>query len=326
METAAANSISRKHIHIINPASGRGESFISSVREQAKLTGSDFYISEKFGHVEKTVREALQKEPTAHIISYGGDGTVYEVVNGIMNSGCAATASFSVVPAGSGNDFSSYANSPALYNEKERPIDLIRVTSDGKTRYFANMMNIGFDCAVVRETYSLKKSPLFRGSMAYIAGVVKVLAVKKTIKANITLSGVESSSDCDVPLNKVISYDKDILLTACANGKFCGGGFMAAPLAEMTDGIMDVLVVNGVSRRKFLSLVGDYRSGTYINSDGKMKNNFYGTLSYIKCRKMEITGPEYFCLDGEIFETGSERTITAEVIPDAVRFIPTHIK
>ena len=187
-----------------------------------------------------------------------------------------------------------------------------------KRDYFANMMNIGFDCAVVKETYTLKKKPFLKGSAAYIAGVLKVLAVKKTIPAKIKLSGVVSL-DKKAPQEDIV-MEKNILLTACANGRYCGGGFNAASLAMLNDGLMDVLVVNDVSRAKFISIVGNYKKGDYITEDGSMMSSFKNVLDYYKCRRMEIVGPEMICLDGEVMETGREEAVVAEVYPGAVWF------
>ena len=308
----------RRHVHILNPTSGGKKYFDSSCRAIEKY-GGEKLVSEFPGHIRELTAELFSRDPFAHVVIYGGDGSVFEAVNGIMDSGNAVTASFSVIPNGSGNDFSTYANDSGDFKKSElTKIDLIKTNFGDETFYFANMMNIGFDCAVVKETYSLKKKPIFGGSMAYIAGVLKVLAVKKTFDAKICLSGCVSLSDNSAL--KDICKDKKLLLTACANARFCGGGFNAASLAMLTDGFMDVLIVNDVTRMKFLSLVGDYRTGDYISASGEIKTAFSDVISYIRCKKMEITGPELICLDGEIYETDREKRVTAEICPGAVWF------
>ena len=308
----------RRHVHILNPASG-GQKYYEAARRAVEKQKGEMLVSEKPGQLRELTAELFSRDPFAHAIVYGGDGSVYEAVGGIMDSGKNSTASFSVIPTGSGNDFSAYANDSGVFKKGElNKIDLVKTLCEGEARYFANMMNIGFDCSVVRETYTLKKNPLFQGTAAYIAGVLKVLAVKKTFAADISLNGCVSLADGSA-LDDV-HESKKILLTACANAQFCGGGFRAASLASITDGLMDVLIVNDVSRLKFISLVGDYHNGSYIESDGKIKDSFSQVISYHRCRKMELTGPEYICLDGEIYETDRERRISAEVCPGAVFF------
>ena len=291
------NVSERRHVHIINPNAG-SKKYYSAAVSAIEKSGEERLESTSGEHLRALVADLFRKDPFAHAIVYGGDGSVYEAVNGIMESGAAATASFSVFPAGSGNDFSTFANDKAGFKKAE--------------------LNIGFDCAVVKETYTLKKKPFLKGSAAYIAGVLKVLAVKKTIPAKIKLSGVVSL-DKKAPQGDIV-MEKNILLTACANGRYCGGGFNAASLAMLNDGLMDVLVVNDVSRAKFISIVGNYKKGDYISEDGSMRSSFKNVIDYYKCRRMEIVGPEMICLDGEVIETGSEEAVVAEVCPGAVWF------
>lgn len=308
------NVSERRAVHIINPTSGSGR-FYEAAKKAIENSGGEMLTSECPGHITELVRELFGKDPFAHAVIYGGDGTVHEAINGIMQSGANATASFSVIPSGSGNDFSAYVNDSGAFVKSElTPIDLIRVTSNGEERWCANVTNMGFDSDVVRETYTLKKFPLFRGSISYIVGVLKVLITKKTIPAAITIEGLCGDG------NSTETHEQNVLLTACANAQFYGGGFRAAPLASVTDGLMDVLIVNDISRTKFLSLVGDYKKGTFISENGELKEKFKQYLSYKQCRKITITGPEFYCIDGEVLPTGKDRRIEAEVMPHAVWF------
>ena len=308
----------RRQVHLVNPAAGGGR--VRAAAERAiRERGGELLESARPGHLTELVRELFRKDPYAHAVAYGGDGTVFETVNGIMQSGASDTASFSVIPAGSGNDFSAQANDSGVFPKGELVrIDAVKTEAGGEVRYFANMMNIGFDCAVVRRTVALKSKPLFRGKTAYIAGVVGELAKKKTTDARIRLEG------CFDPAmgtaEAVRTFEKKILLTAAGNGPFCGGGFRALPFASLTDGLLDVLVVNNVSRMKFVSLVGDYRSGAYMERDGVLKEKFRGVLDFVRCARMRVEGPEFICLDGEIFATGEDRLVTAEAVPGALWF------
>ncbi len=308
------NVSERRHVHIVNPSAGNRK-YYTAAAQAIKKSGEEMLESTSGDNLRELVADLFRRDPFVHAIVYGGDGSVYETVNGIMESGSAKTASFSIFPAGSGNDFSAFANDSGIFKKAElNKIDLISVTCGDRKNYFANMMNIGFDCSVVRETYQLKKNPLLHGSAAYIAGVVKTLAIKKTVPVKIKLSGCVSLWNGE-PIDDV-ELSKDILLTACANASFCGGGFKAAPLASVTDGLMDVLIVNDVSRSKFASLVGNYKKGDYIDENGFIKENFRGIIDYYHCRKMEISGTEAYCLDGEVMD--SVDNITAEVCPSSV--------
>jgi len=312
------NVSERRHVHILNPKSG-SQRHVEAARRAIEKTGGEILTSEYKGQITELTAELFAKDPFAHAVIYGGDGTVYEAVNGIMQSGKNATASFSVVPAGSGNDFSTYANDSGVFKKAElAPLDLIRTEAGGKVRYSANVTNMGFDSDVVMETYSLKKIPVFRGPIGYLAGVLKVLAKKKTISAKIIMEGC-ADHDGSPAAQEKMTFEQEILLTACANAQFYGGGFRAAPIASLTDGLMDVLVVNDVSRLKFLSMVGDYHNGTFIEENGELREKFRDILIYRKCRKITIDGPAWFCMDGEVLPTEGT-PITAETIQNAVWF------
>ena len=313
--------VSERHqVHIVNPAAGNGR-LIEAVRRAIANTNGEVRESAEPGDVTRLVRSLFEAEPTAHAVVYGGDGTVYEAVNGIMQSGANRTASFSVIPSGSGNDFSTHANDSGIHPKSVMtPIDVIRTESGTEVRYFANMMNIGFDCAVVAQTLRLKEKTFLRGSAAYIAGVAKELFVKKTTDVEITCTEcVDPADGSELP---DVHLRQKVLLTAAGNGSCCGGGFHALPLASLDDGYMDTLVVNDVSRLRFVALVGDYRAGTYVDEQGVLDERFKKILRFVRCRKMRITGPARFCLDGEIFPTGEDRTVEAEVIPHALNYVP----
>ena len=323
----------RQHVHIINPCAGDGRLY-EGVKKAVAQTGEEVRLTERPGDVTKICLEEIGKNPFVHLVVYGGDGTVHEAVNGIMQSKGSLTASFSVIPAGSGNDFSHYANHDAGYTPPDlHHIDVVKTTDgEGNVRYFANSLNMGFDGQVVLEADRYKHQKGLRGGSAYIAGVATVLMKKRPVPVKITMEGVQNFASggedkrTDGPwgtLTKQWTDDRlelegEILLTACANGPFCGGGFRGAPLCSLEDGLMDVLVVQNITRRKFISMVGAYRSGSYITSDGVIAPRFREVLTYYQCRKMHIAADEICCLDGEV--CGKALDLTVEVIPEAVWF------
>ena len=310
----------RQYIHIVNPAAGGGR-HLKAARTAVETTGGTLLESKHPGNLAELICENAARDPYAHFVIYGGDGTVFEAVNGIIRSGKNRTVSFSVIPAGSGNDFSAHVNdSGKLEKYALTPIAAVLTRSDGEERYYANMMNIGFDCNVVRATASLKKNPLFRGGAAYIAGAAKELVKKKTTDAEIVLENCVDPETGETAPARV--FRQKILLTAAGNGSHCGGGFNSLPLAEADDGLLDVLVVNDVSRRTFVALVGDYRAGTYLDENRALKPPFREILRFIRCSRMTVKGPEYFCLDGEVFPTGEEKTVEAEVCPRCLLYVP----
>ena len=288
-----------KIIQIINPKAGHGHA------EAVQLSKDDIirYKTTGIGDAQQAVsRFCSQYDDEIHFIVCGGDGTINEVVNGIMDAGANDRCYFSVAPTGSGNDFVRN-----FKNEKvKRRIDLIKYNG----RYAVNMLNIGFDCSVVEKTHLYKNKKLISGSMAYILGIGNVLFHKMGNDFKITITDENGAE---------IEYNDTCLLTAIANGSFCGGGFNALPLAELDDGLLDMLIVDNISRTKFFTLVGDYRAGTYIDTETReIKAKFKNILNYYRCKKVKIDGISMICADGEL-ETAS--SVEIEIVPLAINYI-----
>jgi len=301
-KTDLPNVNERRQIHLINPTACGGK-HAAAAKRLAEQTKGEVVLSQYSGFAEDYAAELFSKDPYAHLVVYGGDGTICETVNGIMKSGNNHTASFSVIPTGSGNDFSAYANDGAGFKKAElQHLDLCRAND----RYFINVMNIGFDCNVVERTVKLKHHPLVPSSMAYSLGVVSTLMHKMTTDMHIELEDGEI-------------IERPLLLMSIANGQFYGGGFRVAPVASVTDGLMDVLVVDDITRAQFMSLVKYYHDGTFINEQGQLLERFKKILRYEKCRKLRMEGPRWFCIDGEVFPTGGA-PVTVENVKGAVWF------
>jgi len=306
------NVSERRHVHIVNPSAGDGK-YVEAIRRNIEKTGEKMILTREKGEAEELCRRIPAEDPMVHLVIYGGDGTVHEAVNGIMHSGAAATASFSVIPAGSGNDFSAYANGCAGFTPPElHKLDVVKVSTG---RYYINGLNMGFDAQVVRAADVFKHKRGLRGKTAYIAGVIQMLGKKPAFSAEVTLEGIRDFA-CGTDKNGKITVQNTYLLCDCANGPFCGGGFKGAPLCDMEDGLIDVLLVKNVTRRKFLSLVKDYHDGTYITPEGMLDKRFAPYLDYYQCRKITIKTEAGYCLDGEYQQNDGE--VTVEICPHAI--------
>ncbi len=291
-------------IFIINPKAGQGKN-IDNLIERINSTDAKTYITKSVGDAENFVRNYCEQKGKARFIACGGDGTFNEVLNGIANY---SDAEIGVFPMGTGNDFCR--NFDADFTAVEHQVsaaatkcDAIRYTTSGVTRLCANMFNIGFDCNVADYAAYMKKKPLISGSLAYFASIFVMLVKKKGADLKIEIDGEQL-------------HNGPVLLTAIANGKFCGGGIMSNPLAEISDGYINVNVIYDIPRRSFIPLLPRYMKGTHIKLKN-IENIIYNT----KCKKIKITpNTQNFkiCVDGEI---QSADTIEFEIVPKAFNFI-----
>ena len=301
----------RRIVHIINPTSGGGRRF-KATRDVIRRLGEELYLTTKAGDGREFVASLLTKDPTAHIVAHGGDGTMCEAVCGIMESGAGATSLFSGVPVGSGNDFLRYMFEEKNETGKIYPTDVIRTGSD----YSVNVLNIGFDCTVVAEAEKARRFPGVGNSFSYMLGVVGALFKKEAFSTDVTLRGVPAA---DGSLHDETIPRGDYLLAAVANGRYYGGGFKVAPRADSSDGFLDVLLVDYISVPKFAALISGFRKGTHIKEDLSVLKKYEDVLTFKRCRGISLGGIERICRDGEISDASS---IDAEVLENAIMYAP----
>lgn len=291
-----------KHFFIVNPAAGSGKklhSVLENINTVCKERKESFFIHNtlKAGEATEYVKEICAKSSDGEKLRFyacGGDGTINETASGIIGN---SNAELAVIPLGTGNDFVRNFDNPENFFDIEaqldgtsQPIDVLRCND----RYCVNMINIGFDCEVVKQVPKIKR--FIPGKLAFIVGVVQKLITMPGVKAKVFVDNVEQ---------KMSSF----LLCAIANGAFCGGGFKAAPLSDLIDEVVDICMVKPISRTKFLTLVGDYKKGTYVT-----KEKFKSVVNYKKCSEVEIKfdAPTDVCIDGEIERMSSLRVSTVK--------------
>lgn len=258
----------------------------SAKKTPLEMNEKDFYRSQSAGDATSKIEEVCRENPDTHITVYGGDGSVYEAVNAIMNSGAQDGAELTIVPFGTGNDFVKSLPSESGVRKK---IDLIKFND----KYSANIVNIGFDCDVVRVTEKLKKLRLVRGSIAYAIGVVAAVFNKLGKKLDIEFTLEDGSVEHE---------SGEHLLCVIANGRYYGGGFCCAPNAEIDDGILEVIIVRKISRLRFAKFIGGYKKGLHILPDGSINPKYESILIYKRCKALKISNVMQLCADGEIID------------------------
>ena len=293
---------------ILNPKSGRSrkqqklEAEIKAACKKRQLNYHIYYttcVGDATEYVRSMVRISQEKQ---RFICVGGDGTLNEIAN---SAPCDPNVEFGVIPGGSGNDFVRNFTNTKHFSSVEAQLDGESVSLDlikCNDNYCVNMVNIGFDCSVVKEAERLKRHKWVSPGFSYILGVVVVLFKKFGTKMKLIFDDGEV-------------LENEFTLTAIGNGKFCGGGFCAAPRAVLTDGLLDICAVDKISRLTFISLVGSYKKGTYLENSKAMRYIRHRRVSHFK---MEFDTPVPICIDGEI---KGAKNIDFEVVKNAMNFI-----
>jgi len=296
-----------RHIFVINPVAGKMDP-AQLLTPPIKAAAADhpeeeveIYITKGVGDARAFVRNICEiYEYPVRFYACGGDGTINEVVNGMVGF---SQAELGLIPCGSGNDFvknypnRDFFNISAQLESKAHPIDLLRVNDS----YSINITNIGLDSDAADYMTRFKRWPLVNGKMAYNLGLVYSVCLPIGHDMKITLDDGET-----------VLQDRYMLAVA-ANGQYYGGHFRCAPLASVDDGLIDICLVKKISRLRIPSLLSIYESGRHVE-DEKLRD----IISYYKCRKMVIEAdhPISLARDGEIDHAAR---IEIELMPGALR-------
>ena len=307
-----------KYAFIVNPNSGHGKKakgFIAKINEIIeKNPDVSLHITE--GPMDATIIAegladvAKKTSVDTRIFACGGDGTLNEVLNGIYDR---PHVELGVVPIGSGNDFvrnfasCNFEDINAQLNGNPIPIDLLKIEyeEDGKekTRYCINGINIGFDGNTAILSNHLKKKKFFRGHLSYIAAIIMNIAEMRG--QNLRIRDQDN-----------IVHAGELLLITLSNGRFCGGGIESCPKALVDDGLMEVLIVNKVSRKTFFRLMPSYIKGELLEKD--ISEDIYKYLRSDKITMEPIGGIMQFAVDGEEMKSG--KTVI-EIVQNGVKFV-----
>lgn len=290
-----------QHIFIMNPNAGRRQAQ-AKLRAQIKQICTEMQViyqiyetkckEDGAAQMVRVVQALEEKGETAEVRFYfcGGDGSVLEAVNGFKSlpeSWQQGRVSVGIIPIGTGNDFirNFGTNRDFLDIRKQLQGKSIRVDAICfNHRYAANMLNIGFDCQVVKKVNQLRGNFFMRQGLAYPIGVAHTLIRHPHTQLKLTFD------DGQV-------HEGRFLLSFIANGCYCGGGFKSASEARQDDGLLDVMMVRPVSRTRFISLVGKYKKGTLLGTRVAEKYILYKQCKSVTIEAVDSTD---VCIDGEV--------------------------
>lgn len=272
---------------ILNPLSrhGAGRKMRPELERLLRQRGVQYELVETRAptHAADLAQQAAEAG-VSHVIAAGGDGTVHEVVNGLMQAGGGPV--LGLLPIGTGNDFVKMVPGTATLEHAvdtlvcgvAHPLDVGYAAWDGGGEYFANAMGTGIDVEVVRR---MRRSRMLPGGFIYVAALLRALASYRPRQLLLELD--------DVP------HDRQIMNLAVCNGPSIGGSFRICPDALTDDGLLDVCVVAAMPLVRNAAMVPHVIRGTHVNRRGVTM----ARASTIRMGRPE-GGQMWFQLDGEL--------------------------
>lgn len=296
---------------IFNPHSDRGRSWDKAAALQPILErqgGGSWSSTEYPTHATELAEQAANAGYDV-VAAIGGDGTVHEVVNGLMRVPKDKRPMLGVVPIGSGNDFGntlgvleeSEAAMEQVFTGEPRTIDIGEIRDrSGRVEYWDNTLGIGFDATVTIYSYQIT---YLQGFLMYLWAVIQTIFRK-----------------LDAPIMKLTTdneeFEGEVLMFVACNGPREGGGFFVAPDAIPDDGIFHYAMIKKVSKLMMLRLIPEVMNGTHARfKDVRMGSFKELTLSSER--------PVTVHMDGEVFAgfTSDVTEIHLRVLPDELQVI-----
>ncbi|MEU7957348.1 MULTISPECIES: diacylglycerol kinase family protein [Micromonospora] len=244
---------------LANPVAGRGRHRALLPRVLDGLAAAGHPVELLTAHdpagAEAACHAAVAAGASA-LVAVGGDGTVHRALQAVGGT----AVPFAPVPVGTGNDFAADAGFPAdplaavaviaaaLRAGRTRGVDLARMTGgDGTDRWYGAVLAAGFD-AIVNERANRMRWP--RGPRRYDLAILVELARLRPRRYTLRLDGV--------------AHEVDAVLVAVGNGARYGGGMRICPAADLTDGLLDVVVGGRFDRRTLIRVKPRIYAGTHV--------------------------------------------------------------
>jgi YegS/Rv2252/BmrU family lipid kinase len=297
---------------IANPSSGGGATGRGwgpvEARLRAVLGPLDVAWTRGPRDAERLAREGVRAGADRLVVA-GGDGTLSEVVNGLLSAGLGSYAEIGLLPLGSGGDLAKSLGVPGDLEDalaciaagKQRRLDAgrARYAQGGRevTSYFVNVASAGVSASITRLVNRGRK--LLGGRISFALGTVRGLLRYRSPEVLARLDGE-------------LLYQGPAVLVAAANGRYFGGGMPVAPEARPDDGLLDVVVVGAFSRARLLRRLPALYRGTHLGIEGVLHR---------RGRRLELEaapGALGLELDGEPL---GEAPALLEVMPDAVTLL-----
>lgn len=274
---------------IVNPVAGNGLARQIGQAAEQYLTQKNIphhvCLTEYPGHATELARAAAERGVDT-VIALGGDGTVCETAAGLAHTKTA----LGIAPAGTGNDFIKSIHTPKRWKEAldfilshpARPVNTGMVND----RFFMNVCGGGFD--VMTLTYALEAKKHSRGIWPYLYGVIRAIKTFTPFAMHVEIG------DSQV-------LDGNFMICSIANGRYIGGGIPIAKMADITDGLLDIITVDAVPRWRIPFYLPALMMGTLHKC--KIAHHYMAKTCVLSSPGMMLN------LDGEILPIESSRYV-----------------
>lgn len=302
-----------KHLIVVNGNAGSfNESFEAKIKEA--FEGLDYEVYKTTGpkSVIPFLKTYLKKQKdTVRVYACGGDGTVNEVVNGIVGFDNAELA---ILAIGTGNDFvkiyggkEKFQDFKALINGEVTPVDISSIEGDGAPlMYSINVINFGFDAIVgamgnYYKEHGLPEKAKKKGLDPYD------YALKNDAMKHGRFNDIVVYADGE-QLN-----EKQMLLATLAHGQYVGGKFRCAPKSVNTDGLIDVCLLKTMTFLGLGMIIGTYTKGKHLDRPRRK-------IVYRQAKEIKMVSPKDFdvCVDGEMIKGNN---FVVKVLPGAIKLV-----
>ncbi len=291
-----------KILMLVNPAAGRRHGVKMAHRARGKLNrhGVDVVCccSEKVGDLSRMAEREVNGDWDG-IVTLGGDGTLFEIINGMMRGNPDLPIPLGVLPNGSGNSFCRDLGIRSMddairkiVDGKLRRVDLGRCDCADNRFYFINVLGFGFVSDVAARARQYKRW----GDASYLLGVLQVVASMRSYPLEFEIDGR--------------NFHRNNTFVEICNSTKTGGEMLMAPGARIDDGLLDVVLLNEISRPRILTSLPKLYKGTHVQL--AEVDTFTGRQMIFRPAVPKILSP-----DGELFGT---TPITVSVLPGHARF------
>lgn len=296
---------------ILNPTSGggRGRRAGDAVVVGLERRGiqADVVATTAPGQASALARDAA-REGVDIVVAAGGDGTVHEVANGLLDAFTEDIEGpvLGILPVGTGNDFAKLVG-PLKQLDRSldilaagtvRHMDACRALWGDQARWFVNAGGTGIDVEVVRQIIR-RRGGRIPAVATYLGAVLIALVRYRPIPLRIRMD------------DRVV--ESDTMIVAAANGRCIGGGFWVCPRAEPDDGRFDICIVKRTSYWEALRAIPLILRGVHER---------HAKIEMHRATRVEIQAmgddPLFFQLDGELHEPPDARTLVLEMLPGAL--------